>query len=254
MAAIEDDRLRWATLVGASVEDNIDLGGQLVTHAAPGSSLNFVGRIRWQEGHVAGRLERVIETMRDRGTWPSVVVCEGLTTPTDAPRRLSAAGWLPVFSDRNMFTRHPAVVPHLDPELRVEAVTPATALESVRLETTAFGLMPDAIGESAEQLAESVAAGTTRGFLLRLRGETVATVRLVPGPMVAGLHAIGVDPRHRRRGYGRMLTAIATRAGIATGHRLVWLSVLEENAAAIKLYTSLGFEPTFRWTRWLAHA
>jgi ribosomal protein S18 acetylase RimI-like enzyme len=196
----------------------------------------------------------VIETMHDRSAWPSVVVAEGLTTPADAARRLSEAGWLPVFTDRNMYTRHPAVVPHLDPELRVEAVTPATALDSVRLETGAFGLMPEALGESAEQLAESVAAGTTRGFLLRLRGEVVATVRLVPGPMVAGLHAVGVDPQHRRRGYGRMLTAIATRAGLATGHRLVWLSVLEENTAAVELYRSLGFEPTFRWTRWLAPA
>jgi ribosomal protein S18 acetylase RimI-like enzyme len=51
-----------------------------------------------------------------------------------------------------------------------------------------------------------------------------------------------------------MLTAIATRGGLATGHRLVWLSVLEENTAAFELYRSLGFEPTFRWTRWLAPA
>ena len=40
-----------------------------------------------------------------------------------------------------------------------------------------------------------------------------------------------------------MLTTIATRAGLATGHKLVWLSVLEDNAAAVALYRSLGFEP-----------
>jgi ribosomal protein S18 acetylase RimI-like enzyme len=153
-----------------------------------------------------------------------------------------------------MWTRHPAVVPHLDPELRVEAATPASALECVRLETEVFALMPDEMGESAELLAHSVADGTTRAFLLRLRGEAVATARLVPGATVAGLHAVGVTARQRRHGYGRMLTAVATRAGLATGHSLVWLSVDEANVAAVELYRSLGFEPTFRWTRWLAPA
>jgi len=234
------------------VEDAPSLGGTLVTHDAPASSLNYLAGVRWNDDVFGARLRGASEVMSHRGVWPSIIVCDGLTTPEDAPARMRAASWVPVFSDRIMFTRHAAVVPHLDPELRVEAVTPASALDAVRLETDVFGLLPDLIGESAELLADSVAAGTTRGFLLRLRGEAVATARLVPGPMVAGLHAIGVDPRQRKRGYGRMLTAIATRAGLATGHRLVWLSVIETNTAAVDLYGSLGFEPTFTWTRWLA--
>ncbi len=254
LTAIEDHRVAWTRLLGATVEDDALLGGRLITDAAPGSSFNFVAGVRWLDGAVDAGLERVVDVMSDRGAWPSVVVCDGLTTPTDVDSRLQANGWLRVFSDRIMFTRHVAVVPHLDPELRVEAVTPATALDAVRLETDAFGLLPEAMGESAELLADSVAAGTTRGFLLRLRGEAVATVRLVPGPMVAGLHAVAVDPRQRRRGYGRMLTTVATRAGLATGHRLVWLSVLEDNTAAVNLYRSLGYEPAFTWTRWLAPA
>jgi ribosomal protein S18 acetylase RimI-like enzyme len=66
------------------------------------------------------------------------------------------------------------------------------------------------------------------------------------------LHGIGVAERHRRRGYGRMITAIATRAGLATGHALVWLSVDDANTAAVTLYRSLGFAPSFAWTRWAA--
>jgi ribosomal protein S18 acetylase RimI-like enzyme len=254
LAAIEDDRIGWSQLLGATVEVEPALGGRLTTHAAPGSSLNVLAGLRWTADDFDVRLRRVVKSMSDHGVWPSLIVCDGLTTPTDVGERLRAASWLPVFSDRLMFTRHAAAVPHLDPELRVEAVTPATALDSVRLETEAFGLLPEAIGESAELLADSVAAGTTRGFLLRLRGEAVATLRLVPGPMVAGLHAVGVDPRQRRRGYGRMLTAIATRAGLATGHKLVWLSVIEDNTAAVNMYRSLGFEPSFRWARWVAPA
>lgn len=254
LVAIEDHRVAWARLLGATVEDVPTLGGRLVTHAAPASTLNYLAGIRWPAEEMDGRLADVVEQMSDRGAWPSVITCEGLTTPSDADRRLRLAGWVAVFSDRIMWARHPATVPHLDPSLRVEAVTPASAHDAVRLETEVFGLMPNSMGKSAELLGHSVADGTTRAFLLRLGAAAVATARLVPGPMVAGLHAVGVDPRQRRRGYGRMLTAIATRAGLATGHRLVWLSVLEANTAAVDLYRSLGFQPAFAWTRWIAPA
>jgi ribosomal protein S18 acetylase RimI-like enzyme len=254
LIAIEDHRISWGGMLGATIENAPELGGRLVTSTAPASSLNYVAGIRWRASEFDQRLAAVVSTMTDRGLWPSLIVCEGLTEPADIGDRLRGAGWLPVFDDRHMWTRHPAVVPHLEPRLRVEAVTPASALDAVKLETEVFGLMPQEIGEQAELLADSVADGTTRGFLLRLDGEAVATARLVPGPMVAGLHAIGVASRQRRRGYGRMITAIATRAGLATGHKLVWLSVLEANTAAVNTYQSLGFEFSFPWTRWVAPA
>lgn len=254
LVAIEDHRISWAALLGATIEPAPELGGRLITHAAPTSSLNYVAGIRWRAADCEANLGRVVGALADRGVWPSLIVCDGLTEPADIGDRLRAAGWMPVFSDITMWTRHPAVVPHLDPTLRVEAVTPATALDAVKVETDAFGLMPQEVGESAELLANSVADGTTRAYLLRLDGQAVASARLVPGSLVAGLHAIGVDARQRRRGYGRMLTAIATRAGLATGHKLVWLSVLEDNTPAVEMYRSLGFEPSFRWTRWIAPA
>jgi len=195
--------------------------------------------------------------MRAAGVWPQVVVCDGLTEPADLPERLRGAGWIPIGTERIMWTRHPAVVPHLDPGLRVEAVTPVTALECARLETANFGLDPDAIGENAELLGRAVADGKARAFLVRLAREPIASARLVPGQPgsgVASLHAIGVAERHRRRGYGRLITAIATRAGLATGHGLVWLSVDEANVGAIELYRGLGFDFAFDWTRWAAPA
>lgn len=250
--AIERHRVDWAALLGATVQEDGQLGVTFVRHDERASSFNYAAAIRWREDEFDARLAAVTARLQEQGIWPSLIVAEGVSQPADLADRLHAAGWLPVFSDRLMFTRHPATVPHLDPGLRVEAVTPATAAESVRLETAVFGLDPDAIDESARQLAAAVEEGRTRGFLLRLVREPVATARLVPGPGVAGLHAIAVAERHRRRGYGRMITAVATRAGLATGHKLVWLSVLEQNTAAVELYASLGFEKSFRWTRWVA--
>ena len=136
--------------------------------------------------------------------------------------------------------------------MRVEAVTSASALDAARLETAVFGQLPEALGFRAEKLAEAVASGAIRGFLLRLAGEVVATARLAPGPRVAGIHGVGVAARHRRRGYGRMITAIATRAGLATGHGLVWLSTAETNTAGAELYKGLGYEPSFVTSRWAA--
>ena len=252
--AIERHRIEWSRLLGASIVGDADLGVTVVSHDRPGSSLNFAAGVRWDEASVDERLRGVALRMREMGLWPSIVTSSGVSQPSGLPDRLRSAGWIPVSSERIMWTRHPAVVPHLDPGLRVEAVTPATAIESVQLETVVFGLVPEAVGESAELLGASVADGTTRAFLLRLEREPIATARLVPGAGVAGLHAIAVAPRHRRRGYGRMITTVATRAGLATGHKLVWLSVDDGNTAAVNLYRSLGYEPSFAWTRWIAPA
>ena len=252
--AIERHRVDWVTLLGASVSRDEALGATFVAHDRPGSSLNFAAVLRWPTSDIGDRLVAVAARMQQRGTWPGVVVADGVSQPADITERLRAAGWVPLGGERIMCTRHPAVVPHLDPGLRVEAVTPATAVEVVRLETASFGLHPDAAGESAELLANAVLSGATRAFILRLGREPVASARLVPGPGVCGLHAVSVAARHRRRGYGRMITTVATRAGLATGHKLVWLSVDGANTVAVSLYASLGFAPSFTWTRWAAPA
>jgi ribosomal protein S18 acetylase RimI-like enzyme len=120
------------------------------------------------------------------------------------------------------------------------------------LEVTNFGLSTTDLGARAERIAHLVEDGSIRAFLVRLMREPVASARLTPGTDIAAISAVGVAPRQRRRGYGRLVTAVATRAGLATGHRLVWLSVDEANAGAVELYRSLGFEPSFAWSRWAA--
>ena len=75
--------------------------------------------------------------------------------------------------------------------------------------------------------------------------------RLSQGRGVAGLQGIGVTEPYRGRGYGSLITTIATRAGLATGNRVIWLSVREDNDAAMSVYARLGFGRAFTWTRWL---
>jgi ribosomal protein S18 acetylase RimI-like enzyme len=255
LAAIEWERTRWVTMLGASVEKDDALGVAWAYHPGHGAGLNFASCVRWPAAEVGARLAEVDARMRAGNVWPQVVVADGVTEPHDLAERLRDAGWVPLASERLMYTRHASVVPHLDPGLRIEAVTPATALECATLEAAAFGLDPAGIDVSAGLLAQAVESGTTRAFIVRLAREPIASARLVPGEPgsgVASLHAVGVAERHRRRGYGRLITAIATRAGLATGHKLVWLSVDADNAAAIAMYRGLAFDFTFSWTRWAA--
>ncbi|MEP7158476.1 MAG: GNAT family N-acetyltransferase [Chloroflexota bacterium] len=255
LLAIESERLRWVTLLGASVEPDEALGVTLASHYAHGTGMNFAAAIRWPESEVAMRLAEVESRMRAAGTWPQLIVASGLTEPADLADQLLAAGWIRLGKEQIMYVRQPAVVPHLDPGLRIEAVTPATALECARLETAAFGLDPNAVEESASLLAAATESGAIRAFIVRLAREPIASARLVPGlpnSPVASLHAIAVAARHRRRGYGRLVTTIATRAGLATGHALVWLSVDEDNFGAIELYRTLGYDLALTWSRWAA--
>jgi ribosomal protein S18 acetylase RimI-like enzyme len=254
LEAIERHRIDWTSLLGGSVRDDDALGGSLVSFSRPTAGLSFLARVRWASQEVETRLQRVVERMEADGTWPSLIVSDGLTQPVDLPKRLVERGWFNVSSERIMTTRHPTEPPHLDPGLRIEAVVPRTAAECVALETEIFGLPPDGADESARLLADAVARGAARAFIVRQVHEAVASARLVPGPIVAGLHAVGVVKRYRRRGYGRLVTAVATRAGLATRHKLVWLSVDDNNTAAVTLYRDLGYEPSFSWSRWVAPA
>lgn len=238
--------------MGAELTEDPDLGVELVRFPRRAPALSFATCVRWPAGEFAARLATLVERMRSAAEWPQISVAEGVSQPLDLATRLSDAGWVRIAGERIMFTRHAPVVPHLDPGLRIEAVTPASALECVRLEVANFGLPETDIGERAERLALLVAAGAVRGYLVRLLRDPVAGARLVPGERIAALTGVGVVARERRRGYGRLITAVATRAGLATGHGLVWLSVDEANLAAVELYRGLGYEPSFAWSRWVA--
>ena len=76
--------------------------------------------------------------------------------------------------------------------------------------------------------------------------------RLSLGDRDACLYAIGVAEAWRRRGIGTLITIVATRAGLALGKRIVWLSVEDGNDAARAMYEQLAFAPLFRWARWIA--
>jgi ribosomal protein S18 acetylase RimI-like enzyme len=239
---------------GATMEHDAQLGVTLIRQPGMGPGLNFAARVRWPAAGVAERLRSLHEHMREAGEWPALVVAEGLTEPGDLALWLETNGWLDLERERVMWTRHPPRVPHLDPTLRVEAVTRRSAREFEVVEREVFGIDASRAEQRAERIAAGVEAGEFRAYLVRLRGEPVATARLAAGTGVAGIFGVAVAAGHRRRGYGSLITAIATRAGLAAGSRLVWLSVEEGNRPAMNLYRGLGYQPSFAWARWISSA
>jgi ribosomal protein S18 acetylase RimI-like enzyme len=254
LAAIERQLVDLPRFFGATVEEDAASGAVLVSRGGRGPAVNFAGCIRWPDAELDARLAEVAERFAVVGEWPALLLAEGVTEPAGLGAELLRRGWTAIERERVMWSRRPPVVPHLDPSTRLEAVTRRTVGEYERLEREVFGLAGSHADERAAGLIEAVERGELRAFLVRLHGEAVAVTRLVLAERVAGLYGVGVAAGRRRQGFGALVTAIATRSALATGNRLAWLSVSESNDAAVALYTALGYQPSFEWTRWLAPA
>ena len=79
-------------------------------------------------------------------------------------------------------------------------------------------------------------------------GGSVGLICLIeePGSPSTDRHvvALWVDPGARRQGAGTALLAAARAEAVAAGAETLSLWVREDNAAALRLYAHLGFEPT----------
>ncbi len=236
---------------GAIVDDDEALGVTFVRGQGSGPDLTYAALPRWDRETWPERLAAVRARMLDQNTWPSMLLSDRLEHPPELPAELERGGWMPVMSETVMWTGHAAVVPHLDPAMRIEAVQSRSLDTHERLEREIFGIAADQLERRREALTAALDAGRLRAWVVWLGDEPVAVARLSQGDGTAGLQGIGVVEAHRGHGYGTLITTIATRAGMATGNRVVWLSVREDNEPAVRAYDALGFQRAFSWTRWL---
>jgi ribosomal protein S18 acetylase RimI-like enzyme len=236
---------------GAEVRAEPALGALIVRRPGGGPEVNHVAMPRWSTEGWREALARACAALAADGAWPSLLVADRLDRPIGLAGALAAAGWRAVRAESVLWVGRAAVVPHLDPALRIEAVQPRGVTEHERLEREVFGL-PEGLAEGRRAaIADAIGSGRVRAFIVRLHGEAVAVARLSQGDGVAGLYGIGVAEAHRGRGLGTLVTTVATRAGLALGNRLVWLSVEEGNERAARVYARLGFVRAFGWSRWL---
>lgn len=236
---------------GAIVSDDDDLGVTFVRGPGSGPDLTYAAMPRWDRGTWAESLAAVRRHMLDQNTWPSLLLTDQLEHPPELPAELRRTGWTPVLTEAVLWVGRAAVVPHLDASMRIEAVRPHALETHEELERRIFGIGADQAQRRRTAIGRAIESDQLRAWVVRVGGEPVAVARLSQGQAVAGLQGVGVLEPHRGHGYGSLVTIIATRAGLATGNRVVWLSVREDNDAAMRVYARLGFERAFTWTRWL---
>lgn len=239
---------------GAAVDQVDDLGVLMVRQPGAGAAINYAAMPRWDAASWRTSLERVAETMRREGSWPSVLLSDRLDRPTGLDQAMGSLGWRRLLGETVMWVGHASVVPHLDKRLRFEAVQSRSVADHEMLEREVFGVDPTRAAARRQELSDALATGGLRAFVMRLDDEPIAVARVSQGERVAGIYALGVAGAWRGKGYGTLLATIATRTGMATGNRIVWLSVEDGNAPARHVYERLGFQPAFAWSRWLAPA
>jgi N-acetylglutamate synthase len=82
---------------------------------------------------------------------------------------------------------------------------------------------------------------------LAVDGETAAVGRVSVAAGWAGITAVDVDPRYRRRGLGTLMTRALAGEAARQGVRRVFLQVEEDNLAARALYARCGFAGVHRY-------
>ncbi|MFD9797102.1 GNAT family N-acetyltransferase [Streptomyces sp. NPDC059070] len=98
-------------------------------------------------------------------------------------------------------------------------------------------LLPDGLATPGVHLEVLVSAGAVVGQVWVGRKATAA------GP-AAYVYDVAVAREHRGRGHGRSLMLLAERAALAEGMTTLSLHVFSDNTPALRLYESLGYEPT----------
>lgn len=252
LLAVERHLAALPTFEGGSLVEDARLGVTLVRGPGGEPDLSYAALPRWSVEAWPSRLDAVRQHMRNDGLWPSLLWCAPLDRPIGLDRELPRHGWARVFGESVLWVGHASVVPHLDPRLRIEAVQSRSLPLHEEVEAGIFGLDRGLAERRRPAVAEALESGRIRAWIVWLDDEPVAVARLSQGEGVAALHGIGVVEGRRHQGFGTLVTTIATRAGLALGNRIVWLSVSEEDAEARSVYTRLGFAPLLTWARWLA--
>jgi len=222
-SAIERSLLELPRFSGAEVGDESDLAAALAILRGRGPGYNFAACVRWSAEETAGRLAALAQAMESVGEWPALLVVDGVSQPADLPDRLSAAGWVEIERERVMWTRAAPGVPHLDPSLRIEAVTSRTAADYEQLERDIFELPADFAAQRVAGLSYSISAGWLRAYLVRVNGAAVATARLAAGDGVAGIFGVGVAAGERRAVIGSRQRGLRTTPTRITLRCRMWL-------------------------------
>lgn len=187
-------------------------------------------------------LAEAIDRVRDWYVKRGLSALIAVPYPADQPdaialdRMLSAAGWAQRAGPATVMTAeagdvttaagHPAVAVDIDAEPD-EAWLARYHYRGQELPPVALRLLMSAPWQAFASVRDG--------------GQTLAVGRVAAGAGWAGLTAIEVDPRHRRRGLGTAVSAALAAAAVAHGAHRLYLQVADGNEGARALYRRIGF-------------
>ncbi|MFP3990117.1 GNAT family N-acetyltransferase [Streptomyces sp. E11-3] len=98
--------------------------------------------------------------------------------------------------------------------------------------------------DHATNLPDGIRTAGVRMRVLEHQGTAVGTLWLALRDDGAYVFDVEVAEEYRGRGYGRSLLRLAEREALAAGARRIGLNVFTNNTPAMRLYASLGYQPT----------
>ena len=167
---------------------------------------------------------------------------DGATAPRDLPRLLMAQGYAPEIETVMM----------LGPlTSRPDSQVSLSQAPDDGFRRVLFGVQHRGDGDAQERLEVLSRIPAPKAFArLNLDGQPAAVgVCAVDGEW-AGLSAMRTVAAVRRKGLGRRVIGALHEFAAEAGARRAYLQVEAQNAPAIALYRSLGFEPAFNYRHW----
>jgi ribosomal protein S18 acetylase RimI-like enzyme len=146
-------------------------------------------------------------------------------------------------SEHALILRDPPAAGPSDPRLSMRDAERRDVPAVTALLSAGFGFAPPDV---AERLAEP----GVRSLVFERDARIVATLRVTRNVDHAAVYGFAVDPHLRGRGIGRDALRRTCHDLLAQGARTVGLEVEVENDRALRLYTSLGFEPVITEDYW----
>ncbi|WP_156721523.1 GNAT family N-acetyltransferase [Streptomyces apocyni] len=98
--------------------------------------------------------------------------------------------------------------------------------------------------DHAAQLPDGTATDGVRLRVLEHLGTAVGTLWVTVRDSGAYVFDVEVAEEYRGRGHGRSLLRLAEREALSAGARQIGLNVFTNNTPAMRLYASLGYQPT----------
>jgi ribosomal protein S18 acetylase RimI-like enzyme len=250
------DLLRHEALVHALPRRYLrDLGDSIFLHDPddPEPFWNRLVAVRWPDDPVAfdRRLTEMLVLFTSVGRQPHIWPSPVHDQPADLVQRLQANGFMDTGKGMMMLYEGADAAGPPEPPLtgsvtmdRVSGIDPAAAMalapDILEVLADAFEIAPEREPAIREDTVTALGHDWFTYYLVRIEGRPAAVARRATFDGLTYLTSIGTARWARGRGLGRLVSAAATRDGLAARSR-VHLGVFADNAPAIHLYEALGF-------------